>query len=154
MFLRCLSFRVQVLCNSLVINLDISVLLVKVFKFFILDVSFILEALVLGLDVTLNFRDVLLSLEEGILAEVFQELSILSIDALFLSFLVLLTLSNDSTMLTQKHLVPVFFIFDLFFLDHLGIFEFLKHLLVLRELFQSGLLCIDVVILLFLQFIS
>ena len=130
MFFSRLSLSCQINCNNLVIDFNCSVLLLQIVEFLLLDVCFILESLVLRLDVTLNFRDVLLSFEKGIFAEIFKELSILSVDALLLSLFVFLTLPDDCTMLTQEHLVPVLFIFNFLLLDHLSVFEFLKHLLV------------------------
>ena len=84
-----------------IVKFDLSVLIVKICKLFILNLGLIFETLVLSLNVALNFRDVLLSLEEGSLAEVFQELSILLVDALLLPFQVLSTLLHDLAMLTQ-----------------------------------------------------
>lgn len=127
-----LTLSLEILSSCLVINLNLSVLLLQVVKLFILNLGFVLETLVLGLDVTLNFRDVLLCLEESFLAEFLQELSVLSVDSLLLPLFVLSSLLDYLTMLTQEHLVSILFVFDLFLLDHTSVFEFKKHLLSLR----------------------
>ena len=80
-----LTLGLQFLMSSLVIKLNLRVSILKVSKLFVLDLSFILEALVLSLNVTLDFRDVLFGLEKSILTELFEELSILSVNSLLLS---------------------------------------------------------------------
>ena len=80
-----LTLSLQLLMSSLVIKLNLGVSILKVSKLFVLDLSFILEALVLSLNVTLDFRDVLFGLEKSILTELFEELSILSVNSLLLS---------------------------------------------------------------------
>ena len=115
-----------------------------------MDLGFILKALVLGLYIALDFRDVLLCLEESIFPEVFQELSILSIDPLLLPFQVLLALLDDLAMGRQEHLVPILFIFNLLLLEHPRVLEVQQHLLGLRQLLQAVVLVLLVCLVLLL----
>jgi hypothetical protein len=94
-----------------------------------LKLSLIFEALILGLYVPLNFRDVFLSFALSILSEILKELGVLLLYSLLLSFKVLASLLFNLTQLRKKCLVALLFVFKFLFFYHTGVFELQQLLL-------------------------
>lgn len=64
----------------------------EVLELVVLDFSFVLQSLVLGLDVALDFRNVLFGFCLGVLFKIFKELGVLLLNSLSLTFKVILAL--------------------------------------------------------------
>ena len=107
----------------LIVQLQLSVPVVKIGQLLVLELRFLAESEVLNHDIPLNLRYVLLGLLDGILAEVIQHLSVSGINLLFLSLSVFGALLLNLVIQTEQSDVTVFFILYLLLLHHLLILE-------------------------------
>ena len=123
----------QVVFRLIVIELKLSVPVVQIGQLFVLQLGFLAEPKVLDHDVSLDFRDVFLSLLNSILPEVIKQLGIVRVNLLLLAFAVLRTLLLHLIVQTEEHLVTVLLILDLSLLHHLGILELSQLLLGLEQ---------------------
>ena len=107
----------------LVIELQLSVPVVKISQLLVLELGLLTEAEVLNHDIPFDLRYVLLGLLDSILTEVIQHLSVGGINLLFLSLSVFGALLLNLVVKTKQSNVTVFFILYLLLLDHLLILE-------------------------------
>jgi hypothetical protein len=83
----------------------------EVFQFVLLDQSFLLETIVLSLDVALNLRDVLLGIRLGLGFEILELFGKVIFNTFLLGLHFRLTITFQGIQFHLEHLVSVFFIF-------------------------------------------
>ena len=126
-----------------VVKLKLRVPVIHVGELFVLQLGLLAQSEVLDHDVTLDLRDILLSLFDGISAEVIKKLRIVSIDLLFLALAILSTLLLHLVIQTEQHFVTVFLVLNLLLLDQLGVLELEQLLLGLQQLLHLPLLVLQ-----------
>jgi hypothetical protein len=104
----------------------------KVLLLVLLQLGFVLEPLVLRLNVAFDLRNVLLRLGLGVLLEVFEQLRILVVDPGLLPLQVLGPLLLHVQQLAQQGFVLLLDILELLLLDQPIVFELQKPLLLLN----------------------
>lgn len=126
----------------LVFGLNLLNLVLKISVLLFLHLRFILQTLILNLNVALDFRYVFLCLRLSLLLVLFKLLKVMRIDPLLLTLNVLCTLSFNLSQLVKEHFKSVLFIFDLCLLLLEVVVVEVDVLLLLRHLLDlHGLLC-------------
>ena len=123
MLFRSQAFVLQLEGVNFIFLLNLLNFGLEVSFFLLLEILLVLESLVLSLDVALNLRNVLFSFSLCVFLKVFEELSILLGNSLFLSFEIFFALFFNMQKLGQQSLVASVLILKLFLLDHTSILK-------------------------------
>ena len=123
MLFRSQAFVLQLEGVNFIFLLNLLNFGLEVSFFLLLEILLVLESLVLSLDVALNLRNVLFSFSLCVFLKVFEELSILLGNSLFLSFEIFFALFFNMQKLGQQSLVASVLILKLFLLDHPSILK-------------------------------